>query len=136
MFGGDGVAGGGPRDGASSGAALSEETLTAPLLSTRVSINSQSERPLRPVVEQAPLSLRASDIGIGENKVEARMRFSVFNLCNTIMGGGVLSMAYAFRVRAARFLVCSQQNVSFRGYCWGRFCCSLSASCPSTRSTC
>ena len=35
---------------------------------------------------------------LGDEPVKARMRFTVFNLGNTIMGGGILSLPYAFKV--------------------------------------
>ena len=46
-----------------------------------------------------PHLLKSSDLGIAEHRTEARMRFSVFNLANTIAGGGILALPYAFMVR-------------------------------------
>ena len=40
--------------------------------------------------------------GVAEPSAAARMRFTVFNLGNTIMGGGILSLPYAMKVRVRR----------------------------------
>ena len=44
-------------------------------------------------------SKAAGAAGTAEPSAAARMRFTVFNLGNTIMGGGILSLPYAMKVR-------------------------------------
>jgi len=60
---------------------------------------------------------------LGDEPVKARMRFTVFNLGNTIMGGGILSLPYAFKVPGlppSRILFFCVQRLTKRRDCSAR----------------
>jgi len=103
-------------------------------------------------------ALRAKDLGISEAKVDARMRFSVvrivdelvfvcffifkthgpvqFSLANTVIGGGILSLPLALKVRVQNGSVLMRILVSIAGLHSASLRSSLSFSCRCTRSTC